>query len=254
MTADFYGGKLEGLFALTTRQNPPRMKIKQTLSDVNVEPLFRDLGDVASMTGTARLNIDVSATGNTSDQMISNLDGRIGFGVQNGILRGINITWELQRALALIKGRSAPLKESDDTPFRKISGKGIIAKGVLSNDDLLIATPGLKLTGAGSIDLNREVIDYDLVGEVPKGRQATESGLEDLAGKRIPIKISGKLDDPSVRPDLAKLIGAEVGDFLIKQLGLGKDKDKDNSEDGSVDEEKDDGNILEGALKDLFGK
>ena len=73
-------------------------------------------------------------------------------------------------------------------------------------------------------------------------------------GKNIPLKISGSLDDPSVRPDLGKLIGDEVGDFLKKQLGLGKDKDKDQGEDGAEGEEKDDGNDLEDALKNLLGK
>ena len=254
MTADFYGGKLEGLFALTTREDPPRMKLKQTLTDVNVEPLFRDLAEVDSMTGTARLNVDVSAIGYTSDQMISNLDGRVGFKVQDGVLRGINITWELQRALALIKRRSAPEKTVEDTAFRNISGKAVLAKGILTNDDLTVAAPGLKLTGAGAVDLNQEQIDYDLVARVPKGRQATQAGLDDLVGKNIPLKISGSLDDPSVRPDLGKLIGDEVGDFLKKQLGLGKDKDKDQGEDGAEGEEKDDGNDLEDALKNLLGK
>jgi AsmA protein len=254
MTADFYGGRLEGLFALTTREEPPRMKLKQTLTDVNVEPLFRDLAEVDSMTGTAKLNIDVSAIGQTSDQMISNLDGRVGFRVQDGVLRGINITWELQRALALIKQRSAPQKTSEDTTFKNISGKGVLAKGILTNDDLAVAAPGLKLTGAGTVDLNQEQINYDLVARVPKGRQATQAGLDDLVGKNIPVKISGSLDDPSVRPDLGKLIGDEVSDFLKKQLGLGKDKNKDQEGEGADGEEKEDGNDLEDALKNLLGK
>ena len=57
-----------------------------------------------------------------------------------------------------------------------------------------------------------------------------------------------------MRPDLGKLRGDEVGDFLKKQLGLGKDKDKDQGEDSAEGEEKDDGNDLEDALKNLLGK
>jgi AsmA protein len=254
MTADFYDGKLAGSFLLTTSEQLPRMSLKQTVSGVNVASLLRDLAEVDLMTGTAGLDIDVSATGATSDQMISDLDGLIGFDVQDGVLRRINITWELQRALALIKRRSVPERGSDETAFRNISGRGVISNGILRNDDLVIAAPGLELTGAGAVDLNKESVDYNLIAEVPKGPHATEAGLDDLVGKRIPVKISGSLDDPSVRLDLGKLIGAEVGDFLIKQLGLGKDKDKGKGEEGGVDEEKDDGNILEDALKDLFGQ
>ena len=256
MTADFYDGKLAGSFLLTTGEQIPRMSLKQTMSGVNVALLLHDLSDVDLMTGTAGLDIDVSAKGRSSDQMIADLDGLIGFKVQDGVLRRVNITWELQRALALIKRRSVPPRESDETAFRNISGQGVISDGILRNDDLVIAAPGLELTGAGAIDLNQEAVDYNLIAQVPKGAHATEAGLDDLVGKRIPVKISGSLDDPSVGLDLGKLIGAEVGDFLIRQLGLGKDKDEEGKDEDSNDgEEKDDGkNLLEDALKDLFGK
>ena len=67
----------------------------------------------------------------------------------------------------------------------------------------------------------------------------------------IPIRISGSLADPSVKPDVDDVIKQEVQDkaesLILDQLGLGGDKQEGEPESKEND-------LLEEAIRDLLKK
>ena len=92
--------------------------------------------------------------------------------------------------------------------------------GIASTKDLLLSSAVLKITGQGSANLPTEALDFALVADTLK-----------TAGNvpiQIPVKITGTLTDPTVRPDVAALAQGEL-----------KQKVKD---------------VLQDKLKGLFGK
>jgi AsmA protein len=84
----------------------------------------------------------------------------------------------------------------------------------------------MQLTGKGDVDLPAGIVDYDLRARVFAKPEAMEGvaaeEIEDLTKAVIPLKISGPLTAPKVRPDVEELlrqrVEEEVKDMLQDKL------------------------------------
>src|SRR5690606_27098238 len=86
-----------------------------------------------------------------------------------------------------------------------------VTNGTMHNPDLTIDMQYLNVTGKGTLELPTKKVDYQLnttVYEVPASGEGAE--LADLKSVQIPVRISGTLDDLSVRPDLQARVKAEA--------------------------------------------
>jgi AsmA protein len=74
----------------------------------------------------------------------------------------------------------------------------------MSNNDLKIDMQYLKVGGQGTVDLPKNGLDYRLTAKVLKipREGADPAQMEDMVDAEIPVKVSGALTDPKVRPDL----------------------------------------------------
>jgi AsmA protein len=92
------------------------------------------------------------------------------------------------------------------TPFNALQGTASVASGVFTNNDLDVSTQYLKVSGQGSVNLPKNTLDYRLMATVlkfPRDGAPPETATEqDLVDAQIPVKISGTLSNPKVRPDL----------------------------------------------------
>ncbi|UCC13758.1 MAG: AsmA family protein [Gammaproteobacteria bacterium] len=263
--AALYGGKVAGLLALDGSSDVPKLTFRQSLNSVQVGSLLGDMADVDRLTGKAAMSLNLNTAGTTSKDMISALDGDIDFELADGMIRGFNITHALQSAVALFERKAPPKATSNDTVFEDFRGSAKVEKGVVRSDDLNASLPNLQVTGAGMVDLGSQNMDYRLDATVPKGQAATDAGLGKLAGKSVPVKITGSLDDPSVSADVSAIIASQVESFILDKLGGGKKKDEaaESAGEGSTEETQSEPNeeepqsledsLKEQALKKLFG-
>lgn len=224
LQSQLYDGAIQGRMVLDGSSDVPVLSLSQSLSGVQVAPLLTDLAEVDRLVGVANFNMDLKAAGQTSSQMIADLDGTMKFGVDDGKIRGINITHAVQSALALLERRAPPPKTSEDTPFDFMRGTATITNGIMRNDDLTGDLIAMNITGKGQINLVDETIDYDLLASVPEGQKSADLGLARAAGRSIPISITDSLNDPSVKVDVGALVGDKVKSLIRDQLGLGGDK------------------------------
>ena len=237
--ANLYDGKLAGRVVLATRTKAkvPQLRVKQKMTKVAIGPLLTDLSEVSRITGTANLDIDLTTRGADSDQMMAGLNGDVGFIINNGKLVGFNLTQALAQGVALLKGGKAPANAGPDTKFNKLSGTAVFADGVMTNKDFKAVVPGIRVSGGGQVDLGQQSIDYEVVAAVQKGKKADNVGLGEISGEKIPVRIKGPLDGPSIRPDLTAVIGDKVRDTVLDVLGLDdKDKKKKKNQDGEEKE------------------
>lgn len=263
--AALYGGKVAGLLALDGSSDVPKLTFRQSLNSVQVGSLLGDMADVDRLTGKAAMSLNLNTAGTTSKDMISALDGDIDFELADGMIRGFNITHALQSAVALFERKAPPKATSNDTVFEDFRGSAKVEKGVVRSDDLNASLPNLQVTGAGMVDLGSQNMDYRLNATVPKGQAATDAGLGKLAGKSVPVKITGSLDDPSVSADVSAIIASQVESFILDKLGGGKKKDEaaESAGEGSTEETQSEpkeeepqsleDSLKEQALKKLFG-
>jgi AsmA protein len=84
---------------------------------------------------------------------------------------------------------------------------------VARNDDLKVASPFVRIGGAGNLDIGNNAIDYlakATLAATAKGQGGRDA--KDVAGITIPIKLTGALDNPAWNVDYSALIGsAAVG-------------------------------------------
>jgi AsmA protein len=225
VAAAMYGGDTTMSMVLNGRQSPPTFRLEQRLDGVNLKPLLNDFAETEQISGTAVSRMKVSSRGDSSDALVADLDGTVSFAVEDARLEGINLWYEISRAYALIKQEPAPEKTGSDTVFKDFKGSANIRNGVARTDDLEAGTPFLSLTGKGKMSLVDSTLDYKLAATVLSTAKDPETGeVSDIAGRSIPIRVTGTLDNPKVLPDMEAIVKSEAEDLIKDQLNLDKDK------------------------------
>ena len=173
--------------------------------------------DTTRISGHGDADVVVAGTGNTYDTLLRSLGGKIAFNVKEGAVNGIDLSYEVQSAQALLQKQVPPARSGPArTLFNTFSGSANLDKGVLRNDDLSIETDYLKTHGKGTLDLGTKrgasaAIDYRLVASVyklpPSGAQGTQGNTK-VAD--IPLLLTGNLGNLKIRPDLEALAEARV--------------------------------------------
>ena len=220
-----YGGGTTVSMVLNGRESPATFRMEQRLDGVSLKPLLKDFADTEQVSGTAVSRMKVSSRGNTTDALVADLDGDVSFAVENARLEGVNLWYEISRAYALIKQKPAPEKTGDDTVFKDFKGSANIRNGVAHTDDLEAGTPFLSLTGKGKTSLVDSTLDYKLAATVLSTAKDPRTGeVSEIAGRSVPIRVTGTLDNPKVLPDMEAIVKSEAEDLIKDQLGLDEDK------------------------------
>jgi AsmA protein len=123
---------------------------------------------------------------------------------KNGKLKGVNL-------LGLLKNPNGAQGSDDSTDFSEFSGTYTIAKGVMTTNDLKLAAPLLRMTGAGTVDLPNWQDNLLLKPTLVASRQG-QSSKGDESGIVIPVAVEGPLDHPRYKPDLRAALQENLKD------------------------------------------
>jgi AsmA protein len=235
-----YGGDIAGEFVVNGRGG---LSVGGDLSmaGVQLQPFLVATADYDRLTGSAEGRIAFLGTGPSVDAIMKSLSGEGRFAIGKGELLGLDLVGMLRNFDLSYRGPGAK------TIFDGISASFTIAGGVLSNDDLAFVAPLAEATGAGTVDLGRQRLDYTVVpvAFASRGDGAPAGGL------RVPVKITGPWADPSFRPDLEAAAEAELGvtreeaEEAVEEAVEGAVRRKIEEEVGPVEE----GESVEDALR-----
>ena len=232
--ASMYGGNYSGDIGIDATGNAARVTLDEHISGVDFAPLFKDFFETERVSGKGGANIKLAGTGRTTDDIMKTLDGNIDFKVADGALEGTDLWYEIRRARALLKQQAAPERSGPArTPFTALTGSGVMKNGVLSNNDLNVAMQYLKVTGQGSVNVPASTLDYKLLAAVLKipREGADVADAQDLVDAEIPIKVTGSLSDPKVRPDVEGYLKNELKQRVDKEKGKAEEKIKEKLND-----------------------
>ena len=257
-SAQAYGGRYAGDIAIRARNDDALLTLNQSLTNVDLNPLGEDLYQVDKVSGAVNADFKLSAAGRNLGDIRRKLNGTIDFKLEDGAWEGVDLWYEFRKARALFKREAAPEAPAGPprTPFSAVTATARVTDGIVRNDDLRAVLPFMVLTGKGTVSLPEEQIDFDLMAEVlDKPELAQDATVADLGGSRIPLKLSGPVGDPKLRPDFAALVKEEakkkVTEALFDKLGLGKDEPE--AADGEQPEEEESAeDKLKKKLKGLF--
>ncbi|HVY80918.1 MAG TPA: AsmA family protein [Steroidobacteraceae bacterium] len=202
--AKLFGGGYNGDILLDARPAKATLSLNEHVKGVDVGELLKASLDTTRVAGKGNANAQLTASGNTDAALFKSLAGKIDFDIKNGAITGIDLWYEIRRALALFKQQAAPAREAGPpkTAFNALSGSAVVDNGVLRNDDLIADMTYLKVKGKGTLALESQAIDYRLTTEVYKLPPSEEAQLADLKAAEIPVTITGTLADMKVRPDV----------------------------------------------------
>ncbi len=223
----FYNGSYSGKTTVDARQNTPRISVKEQASGINIEPLLMDLMGESSISGVANINADLTMRGNTIAAFKSALNGTANFSFQDGAVTGVDVGALMKQAEAVLKGDMSALATQGEgkTPFTDMSGSAQITNGLVNNKDLLVASPLINITGAGTASLVSEALDYRLTLQRTKALSETEAAdSKDLKNLLIPVNVAGTFAEPSVQLDVKALVLATQKEKIEEKKAELKEK------------------------------
>jgi len=240
--AKFYGGGYRGDIRLDASGEVPVIAVDEHLDRVDLKPMVKDILDVENLSGTAQMAVAASARGKTVGAMRKTLNGKFNVAVKDGAIEGFNLWESIREAYATFKGRTHDASKAPQrTEFADLSASGTIDKGILRNDDLNAKLPFLRVTGKGQVDIAKATMDYTIEATVLKSPELS-GGIEELSGTAIPVRLTGPVMAPKVRPDVKGVLEAKAREALKKKEQELRDEAK-----RKADEEK---KRLEDKLKD----
>lgn len=263
ISATVLGGSYNGDVRIDASGKTPSLSLNETVSGVDLGELAKLLWERDNIEGQLGGNFALSGRGETLSAIRSSLDGKVSFELTDGALAGTDIWYQIRRARALFKQETPPPAPSPArTEFSTVRGSAIVAGGIATNDDLFAELPFLQLTGKGKVNLAEATVDYGLRARVLERpdfmTNATEAELDEYTEAVIPLRISGDIAAPSIRPDIEgmaseaakKVIDAETDKLKRKLLdSLGGD---DGDEGDESEEPEDIEDEAKRRLRDLF--
>ena len=271
MSADFkeialYGGRGSGQLDVRVVDGTPRISEQFRLEGLQALPFLTDAADFERLEGTASAEVSLKTRGRSQRELVQNLDGEGQATFVDGAIVGINVAEMLRDVASAFQGGGGERK----TDFAELSGTFRIRNGILTNDDLWLQAPALRVAGSGQLDLPRRTVDYRVE---PKAAQTLkgQGGERDVAGLLVPVIVRGPWDDLSFTPDVADLARRALEDpeavrEQIEQLGdVGKAIKKGGAEkalegllgggggQGGEGGESQGGDAAQKLLKGLFG-
>ncbi|EXF44610.1 AsmA family protein [Pseudomonas sp. BAY1663] len=228
-----YGGRLDTSASLDARPALAQLSVQNRLTGVPAERLLESQGEEVVVKGLLNLDGDLRTQGNSQKAWVDNLNGKVGFIVDNGVLVDANLEQQLCRAIATLNRKQLSSEpRSKDTPFRELKGNLTLRNGVASNPDLKASIPGLTVNGNGDVDLRVLGMDYrvGIVIEGDKGAmpdpacQVNERyvGIEWPLRCRGPLELGAKacrFDNDALGKVAARLAGEKLSEKIEEKLG-----------------------------------
>jgi AsmA protein len=196
-------------------------------ANVQARPLLETFANSDRLGGTIAFETTGKGSGDDEKELIQTLSGTGTFKVTDGAIYGINLAKALREVGSLGLGDSP----TEKTDFAELDGTYTIKDGILANHDLKMLAPLFRITGAGTISLPPQTIDYELEAKLVATTQG-QGGKDALEGVPIPVKVTGPWNSPGYKidwkgmfsgiasdPERAKTLPADLGK-AAKGLGI----------------------------------
>ena len=232
VNAGLYQGTLAGNARIDA--NTSSFAAKQSLRDVNMNPLMKDALNKDVLEGRGNVDIDITTAGNTATALKKNLNGTTVTTMRDGAYKGMNLAKSFRewKAMAqLNKNKVQEAKKDEKTDFTEFKTVTTIKSGVATVQELNASSPFLRVAPskrqASTVDIGNDslnmLLDATVVGS-PKGQDSEFNGLK---GVTIPVALYGPFSE--MKYDIK---WGEIGAAILKQAAEGKlDKVKESAQD-----------------------
>lgn len=212
LNAQLYDGTIAVTATLDARNAIATYQFDKSVTGVQIRNLLKDAADVDLLAGTANFSVKGKGSSLLADNIKKNLSAKGNFNIADGALYGVNIPQMIRDAQAKLSGGASSAASTEKkTDFTSLTGTFSVTKGVASNPDLLMSSPLIRLSGAGTANIVSEALDYKLITAVVGSLEGQGGGEKDLLnGVEIPFLITGTMSEPNFALDTAGLFDAKL--------------------------------------------
>ena len=244
-----YGGQGSGQLEVEVTDGTPRISNRFRLEGLQAMPFLSDAADFQRLRGTANTEFALQTRGRSQRELVQNLSGQGQATFREGAIVGINLAAMVRNVTTAFEGGAAGAER--ETDFAELSGSFNVRNGILSNDDLRLQAPVLRVAGRGQINLPERTLEYRLEPKAAKTLEG-QGGERDVAGLLVPVIIRGPWDNLTFVPDLSGVAQRALEDpealkeeveQQVDQLGDAADDVRDAIKEGDAEK------VLEGVLR-----
>ncbi|MCF2910981.1 AsmA family protein [Pseudoalteromonas sp. DL2-H2.2] len=218
-----YEGSGKGVVHVNAAAKPYQITTNFALNSINAEPLLTDAIGFDKVLGKGSLNWDLETRGVSQKQFVSALAGELAFEFKDGGVKGANLAEMVRKGKEMLKGDFSSVSEglnadfdpNQKTDFSALTGSFQFLNGVGRNRDLNLASPLIRITGEGEVDLPKTYVNYRVVTGIVDTIEGQQS-QDDSTGFKVPVRIKGPFHKVETKLDLS---------------GAAKDKAKDAVKD-----------------------
>jgi AsmA protein len=231
VVARLHGADIEASVAIDAAAASPRLRLKGSVSGLDMRGLLADLTRTPWLEGRGALAWDLSAGGTSIGSLRQALAGVASVQVKNGALSGLDLRAALLDGKADLgkKGSTAPPHEFNPqagTAFSELKLQARFGDGRAQLQPLEMQAGALRTEGAGDWVLDSGMLDVRL--QVAVGPKAAGE-LAALAGVTVPLQVAGPWRAPKVAVDAGAATGDKVprhADALAPQAAAERDGER----------------------------
>ena len=230
-----FQGNWSGDLVLDASRSTPTLEINALADSIAAQDMLTSLTGFRNLNGLGDVLIDLNSEGTSIKALINGLDGQFQTDLNDGALRGLNLTKLVQKASNLqdlLSGGGLTVASFQEafspdatTDFSKFIGSLDITNGVATLTDLNIDNPVVGVIGSGQIDLGARTLDIRLTPriDVAAAGEGATIGLSDIP---IPVRVYGSwssvrfgLDSSAVQAELTARLRNEAANEIADRLG-----------------------------------
>ncbi|MEO1706861.1 MAG: AsmA family protein [Pseudomonadota bacterium] len=245
MTADIpelamYNGNGSGRLVVNARGRAPSFAGNFKMKKVDAEPFSADVLNTRNILGLGGFTFNFSASGASQAAIMRTLDGKGGFDVIDGALKGINLAKLARTAASFQQGIDpaavtsaiATVQGTDEaTDFSTFLSNFTMDNGVVTAPTVDLVSPVMQMKGSGTINLPQQTLDLRLTPAASLNSDGSGGG-----GISVPVRITGTFSQPKVGVDIAALLKGQAGQQLRGVIdGAVGDQLKDSPAGGLLD-------------------
>jgi uncharacterized protein YhdP len=206
------GGSVQGTASLIDQPDFEGFALAPNIQGVPVQSFLKwfDMS-TTEITGKVKFTGNVESSGEDGAERKRNLHGAFNLQIEDGTLHRLRIVVQILNLLDLSRWFTFKMPDlaKQGIRFRKITGDFKITNGIYSTQNLFVDSDDLRMTGAGTIDVPKDEIDFQVAVRPFAGIDTVISYIP-LIGRGIAaiknsflvasFSIKGPIDNPTITP------------------------------------------------------
>ena len=221
---------------LDVNQPLPAYTITANAKDIHAGPVINPVlagfmtKEEVTLEGSAHLSANIETQGSSVNVLKQAANGKIDFDMNETSLSGLDIEYFSrnvvvdylnEKKLDVPSEWRGEYKPKQETAFNKIHATALLAKGKITNNDFIMDSKHIDVTGQGVVDIMINTMDYNAVIDLTPSRKKTFA--EQVLDEPIGVHIHGPFELLAIEPDKKRMAKA-VSNLLEQKLKAEADK------------------------------